>query len=367
MATTSANERLHLSTEVMRKFSGHEELIRTLLENRFLRPFPVPGSDFAFYSTDMVRAIELIIERNIPLNRLMKQIDNEGNMVSGTENNIYYIDMESQNPVLDRKALRLFDRETERATATVARAGTTRNNTVEVFGVEETPIVVTEPTEETVVTPTVETPVVEETVVTAPVTNNDGVVNTENNTQVVGNVVEWLLHTPFETFLSEEEQNIVSIYSQNMILGETQYGKLSLERIRHLPEFEANRPNNFRRLTRLETIAYLLMSLEIIPDNGRREMLVDKANIINTLTNRELEAEYIVSLETKYRNAEPETEDVDAPVLEEPVVETPEFGNIESPVELSAREKIANLLELPDNVLEELWSYIEPQIPEELR
>ena len=144
-----------------------------------------------------------------------------------------------------------------------------------------------------------------------------------------------------------------------MILGETHYGKLSLERIRHLPEFEANRPNNFRRLTRMETIAYLLMSLGILSDEGRREIFVDKANIINTLTNRELETAYIETLETKYAQNRTGVEEAENN-LEETVVEE----HIETSV--SARERITALLELPDEVLEELWSRISSEIPAEL-
>lgn len=362
MATTSANDKLFLSTEVARMFSGHEELVQTLIGMRFLRPYPIPGSDACFYSSDMVRAIELIIQRNIPMERLMKQVDEEGNMVNGTENNIYYIDEESQNPRLDRKALRTFDRETERATTSTERGGTRtrRGNTVETFGVEETPVVATTNVVIGNTNETNDTPVAENTTTTVVTPANDDAVVT-----ATGNVVEWLLSTPFETFLTEEEQTIVSTYSQNMVLGDNQYGKLSLERIRHLPEFEANRPNNFRRLTRLETIAYLLMSLEILSDNGRREMLVDKANIINTLTNRELEAEYIATLETKYRTTETTTENVDVPVVEENA-EIPEIETVETTT-LSAREKFLRLLELPDGVLTELWDAIEANIPEELR
>lgn len=348
---TSTNDTLFMTRQFFELFPGHEELLHDLIRRRLLRPHPLCGTEELFFTTKMKEAVELILQRRIPVEMAVKeQFDEEGNLLGVIEQNIYSVDPRSQNPVLDRRALRAFDR-----TKSVEQSEQQINNQENVnFGVEETQIVapeivVTEPA-------TTDVPATEH----AEVSTNTETTNVEETRPtVVGNVVEWLLHTPSESFFNEEENEIISSYSQNMILGETHYGKLSLERIRHLPEFEANRPNNFRRLTRMETIAYLLMSLGILSDEGRREIFVDKANIINTLTNRELETAYIETLETKYAQNRTGVEEAENN-LEETVVEE----HIEATV--SARERITALLELPDEVLEELWSRISSEIPAEL-
>lgn len=323
------------------------ELLESLISNGILQPFV--NGDESWFSTSMKNAVDVIVEKNIPLEDLTEDL--------------IVVDPISQNPLIKRDGLRAYLRQRRtpvrlRRDFGVQEVETPNNAVLEdipnIEDIVSTPIRTLEQSQNT------ETVVTENIEEASATTVENTVTNVQPSISGITDITEWLANVSCEELLqlTPEEIDIVNENSTNLFVNNTELGKLSLERIRHLPEFEANRPNNFRRLNRRETLCYLLIAIGAISNNGdRMSKLVDKGGVINVRINHgTFDEEAIATLNAKYLgNSATTVEVVEEPEIAETIVEnasTIDRGHI-----------LQILNQLPTEVLNTLYE----QIPEEFK